>query len=70
MRTRPPRLYLLSTHISALVTSKERHQIMGSKVTLLPPLRDYAGVEMDGAADDPARDAVRLRLAVIVTGWR
>jgi hypothetical protein len=33
-------------------------------VRLLPPLRDYAGVETDGAADEPARDDVRLRLAV------
>ena len=31
---------------------------------LLPPLRDYAGVETDGAADEPARDDVRLRFAV------
>jgi hypothetical protein len=31
---------------------------------LLPPLRDYAGIETDGAADEPARDDMRLRLAV------
>jgi hypothetical protein len=31
---------------------------------LLPPLRDYAGIETDGAADEPARDNMRLRLAV------
>ena len=34
------------------------------RVRLLPPLCDYAGVETDGAADEPARDDVRLRLAV------
>jgi hypothetical protein len=33
-------------------------------VRLLPPLRDYTGIETDGAADKPARDDVRLRLAV------
>ena len=30
----------------------------------LPPLRDYAGIETDSAADEPARDDMRLRLAV------
>ena len=31
---------------------------------LLPPLRDYARIKTDGAAYEPARDDVRLRLAV------
>ena len=31
---------------------------------LLPPLRDYAGIETDGAADEPARNDMRLCLAV------
>jgi hypothetical protein len=33
-------------------------------VRLLPPLRDYAGIKTNGGADEPARDDVRLRLAV------
>ena len=31
---------------------------------LLPPLRDYAGIETDSAANESARDDMRLRLAV------
>ena len=31
---------------------------------LLPPPRDYAGIKADGGAYEPARDDVRLRLAV------
>jgi hypothetical protein len=33
-------------------------------VRLVPPLRDYGGIKADGGADEPARDDVRLRLAV------
>jgi hypothetical protein len=36
----------------------------GLRVRLLPPLRDYAGIRADGGAYEPARDDMRLRLAV------
>jgi hypothetical protein len=36
----------------------------GLRVRLVPPLRDYGGIKADGGADEPARDDVRLRLAL------
>src|SRR6267143_2448105 len=41
--------------------SQECHR--GLRVRL-PPLRDHSRIKTDGAADEPTRDHVRLRLAV------
>jgi hypothetical protein len=42
----------------------DRKNVTGGLRVRLPPLRDHSWIKTHGAADEPTRDHVRLRLAV------
>ena len=42
----------------------DRQNVTGGLRVRLPPLRDHSRIKTDGAADEPTRDYVHLRLAV------